>query len=69
MPEAEQRRERGGVELWGGAECTLHRIGDRFYDQCDRTGFTARLDDLDRFAALGIRALRFPAAEQTYRGD
>lgn len=50
-----------GLELWGGAECTLHRIGDRFYDQCERTGFTARIDDLDRFAALGIRALRFPA--------
>lgn len=47
-------------EVWGGVECTVNRVGDRFLDQCARNGFNARLDDLDRFAALGLRALRCP---------
>ncbi|MDF3058322.1 MAG: hypothetical protein K0R17_2537 [Rariglobus sp.] len=48
------------LELWGGVECSVVRIGDRIVDQLARTGHTCRLDDLDRFAELGIRTLRFP---------
>jgi dTDP-4-dehydrorhamnose reductase len=48
-------------EIWGGVECTVNRVGDRYLDQLERSGHTQRLDDLDRFAALGIKALRFPA--------
>jgi dTDP-4-dehydrorhamnose reductase len=33
-------------------------VGDRIYDQLALTGHLARLDDLDRFAALGLRTLR-----------
>jgi len=47
-------------QVWGGVECTVNRIGDRFYDQLVRSGHAARLEDLDRFAALGIRCLRYP---------
>jgi dTDP-4-dehydrorhamnose reductase len=46
--------------LWAGVECTLNRVGDQFFDQLERNGHAERLDDLDRFAALGIRALRYP---------
>lgn len=41
-------------------ECTRNRVGDRYLDQLDRGGHTWRTDDLDRFAALGIRTLRYP---------
>ena len=47
-------------EIWGGVECTCNRVHDRWFDQITRTGHDHRLDDLDRFAALGIRTLRFP---------
>lgn len=47
--------------LWGGVECTVNRVGDRFFDQLDRTGHSHRCDDLDRFADLGLRTLRYPA--------
>jgi dTDP-4-dehydrorhamnose reductase len=47
-------------EVWGGVECTVNRVGDRFYDQIARSGHDHRLDDLDRFARLGIRSLRYP---------
>ena len=48
------------VALWGGPECTLNRVHDRYFDQIERTGHATRLDDLDRFAALGFTALRYP---------
>jgi dTDP-4-dehydrorhamnose reductase len=50
----------GELELWGGHECTVNRVGDRFHDQTRVSGHHERLDDLDRFAALGLQALRYP---------
>lgn len=48
------------MELWGGHECTVNRIGDVFGDQTVLTGHDARPEDLERFAALGLTALRYP---------
>lgn len=48
------------LSIWGGVECTVNRVGDRFHDQLERTGHAARADDLDRIADLGIRTLRYP---------
>ncbi len=48
------------LEMWGGVECTVNRVGDAYFTQLERSGHCARDDDLERFAALGIRALRFP---------
>jgi len=48
------------LELWGGIECTVNRVGDRYVDQTVLTGHHHRLDDLDRFAELGFKALRYP---------
>ena len=48
------------LELWGGVECTVNRIGNDYIDQLRLSGHHERLDDLDRFAALGISALRYP---------
>ncbi|GFO62195.1 sugar nucleotide-binding protein [Geomonas paludis] len=47
-------------ELWGGVECTLHRVGDRFHSQIELSGHLARPGDLELFATLGITALRYP---------
>lgn len=48
------------LELWGGIEATRNRVGNRFFDQLDRSGHASRIDDLDLIAALGIRTLRYP---------
>lgn len=48
------------LQLWGGPECTVHRIGDRTWDQLKRTGHHERVDDLEMFADMGLRALRYP---------
>lgn len=49
-----------GPALWGGHECTLNRIGDVWRDQTRLTGHQERIYDLDRFADLGLEALRYP---------
>jgi dTDP-4-dehydrorhamnose reductase len=53
-------RRSQSLEVWGGIECTIARIGDGFRDQLAETGHTARLDDLDAIAAIGIATLRYP---------
>ena len=48
------------LEMWGGVECTVNRVHDTYFTQLERSGHCARDDDLERFASLGIRALRYP---------
>src|SRR3954471_4460665 len=52
-------------EVWAGIECTVNRVGDRTFDQCVRNGYRDRLEDLDRFSELGIKALRCPFLWET----
>ena len=46
--------------LWGGVECTINRVRDRYFSQLERSGHAHRSDDLDRFASLGVTMLRYP---------
>ena len=48
------------IAIWGGVECTCRRVGTGYSDQLTRSGHRHRLTDLDRFAELGIRTLRYP---------
>ena len=48
------------LELWGGVECTVNRVGQQYFDAMERDGHAQRLEDLDLFAGLGLRALRYP---------
>lgn len=56
------------LELWGGVECTVARVGDAFRDQVAETGHRDRPGDLDAIAALGIRTLRYPVVWETIGG-
>ncbi len=48
------------LDFWGGHECTVNRVGDGFMDQTVLSGHQTRLTDLDLFAELGVKALRYP---------
>jgi dTDP-4-dehydrorhamnose reductase len=48
------------LELWGGVECTVNRIGDEFFDQVRKSGHHDRPEDIARFASVGFRAMRYP---------
>jgi dTDP-4-dehydrorhamnose reductase len=56
-------------EVWAGVEGTVNRVGDRWFDQCARSGHSRRDDDLERFAALGIAALRYPVLWEVIAPD
>jgi len=48
------------LELWAGAESTVVRVGDDFRDQAVETGHHHRMEDIDLFASIGARTVRFP---------
>lgn len=48
------------LAVWAGVECTVNRVGDQYFNQLQLNGHIDRLEDLDRFAELGIRAMRYP---------
>ena len=51
----------GDIEVWGGVECTLNRVGEEFHSQLESNGHLRRIEsDLDAFASLGISAIRYP---------
>jgi dTDP-4-dehydrorhamnose reductase len=56
----EERCPPPSLALWGGTECTVNRVGDRYFDQLARSGHDVREGDLDRFAEIGLRTLRYP---------
>ncbi len=57
------------LELWGGVECTINRVRDTYFRQLERNGHLARPDDAERFAGLGIRALRYPVLWEQHAPD
>ncbi|HWJ95037.1 MAG TPA: family 1 glycosylhydrolase [Telluria sp.] len=48
------------LALWGGLECTVNRVRDEYFSQMERNGHADRLQDIERFASLGIKAIRYP---------
>jgi dTDP-4-dehydrorhamnose reductase len=48
------------VELWGGVECTIVRLGDEYRDQSKETGHFERKQDIDLLAELGVTTVRYP---------
>jgi hypothetical protein len=61
--------DRDRVEVWIGIECTMNRVGDRYHDQLARSGHDHRPDDVERLAALGVRAVRFPVLWERHEAD
>ena len=53
------------LELWGGVECSVVRIGDEYRNQIVETGHSARFDDLDAMIELGVKAVRYPILWET----
>ncbi|MBZ9748182.1 sugar nucleotide-binding protein [Mesorhizobium sp. CO1-1-7] len=56
-------------EIWGGVECSIIRLRNRWRDELSETGHAGRLDDLDRIRQLGIRTLRYPLLWESISPD
>ncbi|MDB5192857.1 MAG: dTDP-4-dehydrorhamnose reductase [Segetibacter sp.] len=48
------------IEIWGGLEGTINRVGDAYHDQSEYSGHYTREGDIDLIASLGIKMLRYP---------
>jgi len=49
------------IEIWGGIECTINRVGDQYFDQSEYSGHYNRgTADIDLVSSLGIKMLRYP---------
>ena len=48
------------LELWGGVECSLVRVGNDVRNQLVETGHSNRPEDIDALAELGVKAVRYP---------
>jgi dTDP-4-dehydrorhamnose reductase len=48
------------IEIWAGVESTINRVEDTWHDQCERNGHGSRIEDIDLFASLGVKKLRYP---------
>ncbi len=53
------------VPVWGGIECTVHRLWSSYGDQLKRNGHSHRSSDLKLIAELGIKTLRYPVIWET----
>lgn len=47
-------------EIWGGIECTVNRVNDRYIDQLKQADFDNIENVIEEIASLGIKTLRFP---------
>ena len=57
------------LELWGGVECTIARIGNSWRDQAEETGHRRRSSDIDLIAGLGVSAVRYPILWESVAPD
>src|SRR5215203_3190741 len=56
-------------EIWGGIECSINRIGNKFYDQFHYAGLASQPAYLELIASLGIKALRLPVLWERHQKD
>jgi len=57
------------MELWGGIECTINRIGNQYVDQLDLSGHYTRPSDIEDFTVLGFKAIRYPILWERHQPD
>jgi dTDP-4-dehydrorhamnose reductase len=55
-------------ELWGGIECTINRVGNKYRDQLFELGHYARKSaDIHLISKLNVKALRYPILWERYQ--
>lgn len=47
-------------EVWGGIECTINRVGDRYFDQLRYSQHYKRNTDVELISNLGVKKMRYP---------
>lgn len=53
-------QQKNTIEIWGGIECTINRVGNDYHDQLEYAGHYNRETDIDIITSLGVQRLRYP---------
>lgn len=61
--------QNSGIELWGGIECTINRVKDRFFDQLIFSKHYKRDSDIDLIADTGINKIRYPVLWEKHQPE
>jgi dTDP-4-dehydrorhamnose reductase len=48
------------IEIWGGVECTINRVGENYHSQLLKGGYYQRENNIELIAELGVKKLRYP---------
>ncbi|RYZ61987.1 MAG: hypothetical protein EOO14_03625, partial [Chitinophagaceae bacterium] len=56
-------------EIWGGIECTINRVQDRFFDQLEYSGHYKRSGDIAQLAQTGIKKMRYPILWEAHQPE
>ncbi|MGA9649166.1 hypothetical protein [Pedobacter sp.] len=57
------------MEVWGGIECTINRLGDEYFDQLAFAGHYGREADIPKIVGLGIQRIRYPVLWETHQPE
>jgi len=57
------------VEIWGGIESTINRVGDEYLDQSIYSGHYNRDNDVELIASLGIKMIRYPVLWEKHQPE
>ncbi len=61
--------QRQGIEIWGGIECSINRVNSNYFDQLEYSGHYNREQDLELFAGLGIKKIRYPVLWEKHQPE
>ncbi|MBA2746429.1 MAG: sugar nucleotide-binding protein [Flavisolibacter sp.] len=56
-------------EIWGGIECTINRVKNRFFDQLHYSGHYYRSSDILELSDLGIKKMRYPVLWEKHQPE
>lgn len=57
------------LEIWGGIECTVNRVQNNYFDQLEYAGHYKRQSDIELFADLGIKKIRYPVLWEKHKPE
>lgn len=60
---------RNSIDIWGGIECTINRVNNEYFDQCEYSGHYKRDNDIDLIGSLGITMLRYPVLWEKHQAE
>lgn len=57
------------IEVWGGLECSINRVGHQYFDQLSFSGHYDRQNDIKEIKNLGLKKIRYPVLWEKHQPE